>query len=356
MPTSTALRRSIVAACVATAGVVAFAVPVQAAPPTTPVFDAAIDAYAASVPQTTCDTTPKPGVIGFREMVLRTYPTTRDSGIGRDCAAEGDSEHKEGRAWDWGVNANNAADRARADEFLSWLLATDRHGNKHANARRLGVMYVIWNGRIWGSYRAAEGWRTYTGASPHTDHVHVSFSWAGARKQTTWWTKADQPASWPRVERGSRGVDVVTLQHLLNATGETLTVDGNFGSGTEAAVRQFQSANGATADGIVGMMTWSKLIRQVQRGATGEEVKAVQAQLNALGHTLTVDGRFGPATETAVKDYQGKRRMPTDGIVSPTIWQLLIAGVGVDTASASGAADGTVTTRTGELYHPSELN
>jgi hypothetical protein len=55
-------------------------------------------------------------------------------------------------------------------------------------ARRLGVMYIIWNGRIWGSYRAAEGWRSYGGANPHTDHVHFSFSRAGALKQTSYWT------------------------------------------------------------------------------------------------------------------------------------------------------------------------
>ena len=80
-------------------------------------------------------------------------------------------------------------------------------------------MYIIWNRKIWGAYLPDQGWRTYTGPNPHTDHVHVSFSWAGALKQTSWWTKADQPASWPRTERGATGVDVQTIQHLLNAAG-----------------------------------------------------------------------------------------------------------------------------------------
>ena len=93
-------------------------------------------------------------------------------------------------------------------------------------------------------------------------------------------------------------------------------------------MRQFQAANGATADGIVGMMTWSKLIRQVKRGDRGEAVKAAQVQLNALGYTLTVDGIFGAGTETAVKDYQGRHDLTADGIVSPVVWQLLIAGIG----------------------------
>jgi len=104
------------------------------------------------------------------------------------------SEHEEGRALDYMLDANNAADRAVANDFLGWLLATDQYGNQHAMARRLGVMYIIWNRQIWGAYRASEGWRTYscdgTPGSCHTNHIHISFSWAGALRQTTWWTQA----------------------------------------------------------------------------------------------------------------------------------------------------------------------
>lgn len=41
-----------------------------------------------------------------------------------------------------------------------------------ANAGSLGVKYVIWNRQIW---QPGSGWTKYTGTSPHTDHVHVSF-------------------------------------------------------------------------------------------------------------------------------------------------------------------------------------
>lgn len=44
-----------------------------------------------------------------------------------------------------------------------------------ANARSLNVTYVIWNRKIWSTARAKEGWRRYSGPSPHTDHVHISF-------------------------------------------------------------------------------------------------------------------------------------------------------------------------------------
>ncbi|GKQ39634.1 hypothetical protein [Streptomyces sp. A012304] len=47
-------------------------------------------------------------------------------------------------------------------------------------------MYMIWNRRIWMANRPGAGWQPYRGANPHTDHVHFSFSWAGARKETSW--------------------------------------------------------------------------------------------------------------------------------------------------------------------------
>ena len=161
--------------------------PSAAAAPPTPNFGPIIDKYALYDGQDTCDPTAKPGVVDFRDMLLAAYPGSRNGGIGRDCSLGSTSEHKEGRALDWGVNVNVPAEKAMADDALNWLLKTDEHGNTHANARRLGIMYVIWNARIWRAYDADGGWRAYTGSNPHTDHVHFSFSWAGARRETTWW-------------------------------------------------------------------------------------------------------------------------------------------------------------------------
>jgi hypothetical protein len=104
----------------------------------------------------------------------------------------GKSEHKEGRAWDWGIQYPHPA----ADALLNWLLAPDQHGNQHAMARRFGIMYMIWNYKIWKAYQPEKGWQTYTGSSPHTDHVHFSFSWDGANKKTSYWT-AQQPTQPP---------------------------------------------------------------------------------------------------------------------------------------------------------------
>ena len=55
------------------------------------------------------------------------------------------------------------------------------------------------------------------------------------------------------LRRGSKGVAVRTWQQQLNDTqGAGLTVDGDFGPGTDRATRAFQARYGLAADGIVG--------------------------------------------------------------------------------------------------------
>ncbi|MEV4624913.1 hypothetical protein AB0J90_01295 [Micromonospora sp. NPDC049523] len=190
-----ALRRSVaylLAATVASAGLLAGAGAANAAPPT-PSFGSQIDGYAANDSQDTCDPTAKPGVVDFKNLLNSTYGS-HTWGITRDCSSGGTSEHKEGRALDYSLDVNNAGQAADAQDILNWLHATDQYGNQHAIARRLGIMYVIWNRKIWSASRASEGWRNYscdgTPSSCHTNHIHFSFSWSGAREQTTWWTGA----------------------------------------------------------------------------------------------------------------------------------------------------------------------
>jgi len=164
----------------------------KAAPATGPIVGLVdgpdIEGYARYEPQTMCDPTPKPGTVALRNLLLARYPVTQSFGISRACDVGGTSEHKEGRAFDWGANVNNAAQRAAVDDFIAQLFATDSYGHNHALARRLGVMYVIWNQQIWGAYNADAGWRPYSGDSPHTDHVHISLSWAGARAETSYYS------------------------------------------------------------------------------------------------------------------------------------------------------------------------
>jgi hypothetical protein len=186
-PTLRRALRTVTTAAVAVA--VLLPIAAHAAVPTAPVkLPRAIEGFATYQKQTTCSPTPKPGTLKLKNLLLKTYPGTRSLGISRACSAGGTSEHKEGRALDWGVRYANTAERAKANAFLTWLLKTDGAGHKAANARRLGVMYVIWNKRIWGAYAANQGWRAYHGSNPHTDHVHISLSRAGATGTTSYWT------------------------------------------------------------------------------------------------------------------------------------------------------------------------
>lgn len=57
-----------------------------------------------------------------------------------------------------------------------------------------------------------------------------------------------------KLRKGSRGEEVKTLQRALH-----LYEDGIFGDLTEEAVKELQSKNGLTADGIVGARTWAVL-------------------------------------------------------------------------------------------------
>jgi putative chitinase len=71
----------------------------------------------------------------------------------------------------------------------------------------------------------------------------------------------------PTLQRGSKGPAVLALQQRLKDLGfDPNGVDGNFGAGTETAVRAFQQAKGLGVDGKVGPNTSAAL----QAGDPGE--------------------------------------------------------------------------------------
>jgi hypothetical protein len=145
-------------------------------------------------------------------------------------------------------------------------------------------------------------------------------------------------ATWPVEKVGSSGENVRSIQFLLNAAGSHLTTDGVFGPRTAAAVTAFQAHHGLVADGIVGNMTWPKLIIQVASGANGPAVRGVQSQLAArAGAWIAVDGIFGPQTDGVVRSYQGDLGLVVDGIVGPVTWNALVTG-GLGASSGDDAA------------------
>jgi hypothetical protein len=80
----------------------------------------------------------------------------------------GPFEHPKGRACDWSLQKSgfapwhNQDTREYGNNLMAFLVR---------NADRLGILYVIWNRQIW---FPATGWKSYSGPSDHTDHVHVS--------------------------------------------------------------------------------------------------------------------------------------------------------------------------------------
>ena len=89
---------------------------------------------------------------------------------------------------------------------------------------------------------------------------------------------AGQISPWPLVRSGDEEHPVKTLQYLLRARGHTVVVDGIFGPATEAAVRAFQQEKNLTGDGIVGPTTWSALVITVRQGSHGDAVRGVQEE------------------------------------------------------------------------------
>ena len=156
---------------------------------------APVEPYAGYQPQTRCRRKPKPGI-----LMLADWLTARGGGYGpisRSCAGSSRSEHKESRAFDWLLDARDAEDEALAAATLEELFAPDDTGEQDALARRMGIMYVIWNDRMYASYNDFEPTRYLSSSCRtrrrcsktlrHRDHVHVSLTRKGARGRTSWY-------------------------------------------------------------------------------------------------------------------------------------------------------------------------
>ena len=278
---------SLLGSSLAGSGAAAAATVVTAAPPVAPAAaPAVVDPLAPYVPQASCDPVAKPGTLSFRSTMMQAFGG-RDLGITRSCGVGGLSEHKEGRAWDWGLDAAKPAEKALADQFLAWLLAPGPDGALAYNARRLGVMYVIYNGRIWGSYRAADGWRSYSGPESHGDHLHISLAWTGAMARSSWWTGKAVP----------------------NDYGPCPAVAGQL-----AAKWSEPRATRCSSPSSVVDLTESPLL---QEGMTSPYV----TQLQGLLSVTPVTGYFGPVTKAAVVALQQRAGLPATGTTTPATWQ-----------------------------------
>lgn len=137
------------------------------------------------------------------------------------------------------------------------------------------MAYVISNRRI-GSGPAGPQpgvWRKYTGSNAHDHHCHISVRQdAGKYDNAQMWdidgavspspdvidTYVAPPAT---LRKGARGTDVYTMQGRLNAHGDNIKVDGDFGPMTFNALLLFQKRSGLVADGICGPASWAVLLK-----------------------------------------------------------------------------------------------
>ncbi|MGN6300052.1 MAG: hypothetical protein ACTHN8_03055 [Angustibacter sp.] len=193
------LTKLVVALAVVASSLAVTASPATAAAGSVPSFGRAIEGYAPYQPQRGCTRTATAGAVRLSRWLLARYPGSSSSGIMRACSAGGTSEHKDGRAFDWHVDYRTSRGRAQGLAFLKLALASDRYGNRSAIARRMGIMYIIWNDRI---YSASRGFASRAYVHPacrgkalsscsqtlrHRDHMHISLGWAGARAVTSFW-------------------------------------------------------------------------------------------------------------------------------------------------------------------------
>lgn len=81
------------------------------------------------------------------------------------------SVHAVGRALDIMVDGTKPAGLKTGNEIKNYLIN---------NSKALGVQRVIWNRHIWSANQ--DGWRDYSGPSPHIDHVHAEINLEASKK------------------------------------------------------------------------------------------------------------------------------------------------------------------------------
>lgn len=121
----------------------------------------------------------------------------------------------------------------------------------------------------WARWNGNSTLQRYTG-SGHDHWSHISWWRSKANQRPYLWTPSNTPTPTPTpgtfapkypgyvLQRGSKvDANVRTWQAQVKARGVSLTVDGIFGPGTETVAKNIQKANGWVQDGEVGPITWA---------------------------------------------------------------------------------------------------
>jgi N-acetylmuramoyl-L-alanine amidase len=140
-------------------------------------------------------------------------------------------------------------------------------------------------------------------------------------------------SSTPPLRFGAAGPAVRAVRERLVATGDlpaSAARDVEFDHDVQRAVRAFQQRRGLLVDGVVGTQTFRSLdgarwllgdrilVHSPAHQVSGDDVAALQERLLSLGFPSgRVDGRFGPQTERAVREFQQAVGLRPDGLVGP---------------------------------------
>ncbi len=173
------------------------------------------------------------------------------------------------------------------------------------------------------------------------------------KKLDSAYKNADSDKDDDSLRKGATGSAVKNLQTKLKKLGfYNAYVDGSYGDTTVAAVKAFQKKYNLTADGVAGSETLKKLDSayknadsntstdddSLRKGATGTAVKTLQTNLKKLGfYTAYVDGSFGATTESAVKAFQKKYGLTSDGVAGSATLKKIESAV-------ASASSGKITT------------
>ena len=329
-------------------------------------YPAAIDPYLSYEAQTQCLTTTQPGTKAVADLIRKAYPTTRVYDGVRACSQGGVSEHKDGRAIDWMLDVNDPAQKKIADEFIAWITAPDKHGNRDAMARRMGIMYIIWDGAMWRGWGGSQaGTWDRSRDRGHRDHIHISMSWPGALAQTSWFTGKPycQPGTSPCPVTRYAGTDrystaVAAGRWAAPSARTAVLVSGEQASLVDGLVaaplaKAMQAPLLLTSRSALPAVVRDDLRRRgVSRvtvvGGAGAVDPAVASALTSSGIQVTrVDGPDRYATAAAVAR-QVRALSPGTGAAVASGDASLVDALTVGAASA-GAGNPVVLTRRGEL-------
>ena len=157
------------------------------------------------------------------------------------------------------------------------------------------------------------------------------------------------------LSEGDTGDDVKKLQRALKEYGYfSGTCDGSYGAATAAAVYRFQLANGLEKTSVAGgsvfvrlyegrPISWDEYVDAscASVGDSGAHVRRIQLKLKYMGYfTGACTGRYGDATQQAVKRFQANNALEASGEVDLETYLKLFSDNAVAVVSVSSIRRG----------------